>query len=371
MTSRLLFSGITVLDLTKVFSGPLATRYLADHGATVIKIEPEELPDPTRFYPPLKNGWSGYFEILNRNKQSINLNLKEIADYQKFIELVKTADVIVENMLPNVKTKLNIEYQTLKQHNPKIIVASLAGIDQNTNTKYYDLIAQAESGLLSLTGTPETPTKIGPSVVDAFSGANLAFAISSALFYREKNGIGQEISVSMLAGAMNLLEQNLIEYSVKQRNPKRPGNHDTAIAPFGVFKTSDGFIALAIGDDKIWNSFIAISEQFAELQSQRYISNQNRLDNLTELVQKIESIFSQFTTTQLVTLLKEHVIPCASIREMSDVASHEWFYESQALKKIEHPKLGTIIIPGNAIQFSTEAQHSYINAPELDTNKNV
>ena len=220
-----IFEGITILDLTKVFSGPIATRYFADWGARVVKIEDPTNPDPARGFPPLKNGASGYFELLNRNKESMLLNLKESEDLDKFYELVKSADVVVENMTPSVKKKLKVDYQTLKEINSTMIYASLAGYDQSSNKKCLDVIAQAESGLMSLSGYGE-PVKIGPAVIDAYAGMSLAWAISSALFRREKINEGGQVNVSMVGMAMDLLEQNLVEYSIvkKKSTPSRkPG----------------------------------------------------------------------------------------------------------------------------------------------------
>src|SRR5436190_764977 len=147
-----LFEGIRILDLTKVFSGPFATRQFADYGAEVIKIENTEHPDDSRQFPPLKNGWSGYFEILNRNKKGIGLNLKDEKDRKKFYKLCETSDIIVENLTPQTKYNLKIDYEKIKKINPTIIYASLSGINQKSNRKYYDVIAQAESGLMSLSG---------------------------------------------------------------------------------------------------------------------------------------------------------------------------------------------------------------------------
>jgi CoA:oxalate CoA-transferase len=163
-----IFKGIRILDLTKVFSGPFATRQFADFGAEVIKIENRDTPDDSRGFPPLKGNWSGYFEILNRNKKGISLNLKQTQDLQKFYKLCESADCIVENLTPRTKYNLKIDYEIIKQINPKIIYASLSGLGQNSNRKYYDVIAQAESGLMSLTGAEKIPMKIGLQLLTHF-----------------------------------------------------------------------------------------------------------------------------------------------------------------------------------------------------------
>lgn len=346
-----LFSGLTILDLTQVYSGPLATRLFADYGATVIKIEHPVKKDPSRNYPPIKHQWSGYFEILNRNKQCLELDLKAKKDKRAFLDLVKKADILVENYAPKTKTKLGIDYSKLHQLNPQLIYASLAGLDQNSNRKYFDLIAQAESGLMSLTGI-DKPTKIGPAVVDAVSGYNLAFAISSALYYRQRTGKGQWLSVSMLATAINLLEQNLIAYSVNKQNPKLPGNQDAAIAPFGIYQTKDSYIALAAGSDHLWQRLADYLQSLMPHPLDRFNTNVQRLRFQPELTKYIESCFSVLSTKKLIKELKAIEIPCAAVAQMSDVAVNKWFTRHKAVVSINHPKLGTCLVPGHSILFS-------------------
>lgn len=356
--STSIFTGITILDLTKVFSGPLATRYFADYGARVIKIENQRSPDPARAFPPLRNGMSGYFEILNRNKESLCLDLKSPADLHTFYELVKKADIVVENMTPSAKHNLKIDYGTLKKINPRLIYASLAGKDQNSDEKYFDIIAQAESGLMTLSGTKDHPTKIGPSVVDAFSGINLAFALAAALYDRKQSGHGQNVTLSMLGLSMNLLEQNLIEYTVTRKNPLPPGNQDTAIAPFGIYRAQNGSVVLAIGSAQIWDIFVAVFDKQKKL-LQHFSDNTIRLKKQSQLTKNIERLFAHYTVDKLVTIGKEHGIPIAKIATMADVAHNQWFYEQGALQEVNHPELGKIVVPGVPIKFSNYKKLPY------------
>jgi CoA:oxalate CoA-transferase len=360
-----IFTGVKLLDLTKVFSGPFATRQFADLGAEVIKVEHTDSPDDSRQFPPLHNSWSGYFEILNRNKKGITLNLKNTTGREVFYRLCKNADVIVENLTPNTKYNLQIDYETIKAYNPLLIYASLSGQGQSTNTKYYDVIAQAESGLMSLSGTEKIPMKIGPSVVDAFSGMTLAFAIASALFYRERTQLGQYIDVSMLGCAMNLLESNLVGYSLTGENPKRTGNKDNLIAPFGVYRTEDGFITIAIGSNTLWQKFVPLLKAQKEFDDSLFDSNAKRLTHAMKLTQIIESLTLSETTTSILAKLKTISIPCAQVAEMSDVAQNELLFQIGALVRIMHPSLGACIIPGNSIRFSTQKHSFYVHAPKV------
>jgi CoA:oxalate CoA-transferase len=337
---------------------------LADYGAEVLKIESGEFHDDSRAFSPLVNNWSGYYEILNRNKKSLLLNLKNADDLNRFYILCKECDIIVENLTPSTKYSLKVDYETVKNINPKLIYASLSGLGQNSDRKYYDIIAQAESGLMSLSGDG-SPTKIGPSVVDAFSGMTLAFAISSALYYRERHGVGMAIDVSMLGCSVNLLEQNLIEYSISKRNPSAPGNYDSAISPFGVYNAKDGTIVLAIGNNKIWNVFVSFLKLHTDIPEHLFETNEKRLHNMIELNTIINSVFALFHRKNLLKILSEKGIPSASVSEMSDVYENEWFYQSGALKKISHSKLGECVIPGRAINFSVYADDTYNEAPEI------
>ncbi len=365
-----IFSGVKVVDLTKVFSGPFATRMLADYGAEVIKIENEANYDDSRNFPPLRGSWSGYFEILNRNKKSISLDLKNDVDLHKLYELAKTADVFVENLTPNTKTKLKIDYETLKKINPKIIYASLSGLGQSSNEKYYDIIAQAQSGLLSLTGTKQQPIKIGPAVVDAFSGMTLAFSISSALFYKQKTGKGQYIDVSMLACAYNLLESNLISASLTKQNPDRTENQDNTISPFGIYKTKDGYIAIAVGNESLWKTFCQFLSKNQNINGEEFNSNAKRLEKQKELTAVIEKVFSTTDTTTLIQELKGLGIPVSKVNQMLDVLEDEFSFSQDFLISTADPEKGKYVSPGFSVKFSEQKDYTTTSAPKIgDNNK--
>ncbi len=360
-----IFTGVKVVDLTKVFSGPFATRMLADYGAEVIKIESIESYDDSRNYPPLKNNWSGYYEILNRNKKGVSLNLKNEKDLKIFYKLIKDADVFVENLTPSTKRKLKIEYEILKKINPTIIYASLSGLGQENDKKYYDVIAQAQSGLMSLSGYPNTPMKIGPSIVDAFSGLTLSFAISSALFYREKTGLGQYLDVSMLSCAMNLLESSLIEYSLTKTNPVPAGNHDNSISPFGAYKTKDGYIVVAAGSERIWADLSNFLKSHITYSEDLYSSNELRLKNNSTLNIIVEKVFSKYSVKDLEEELSNLNIPCSKVYEMSDVYLDIDNFKNKSLIRFKHSKLGECVIPGISVNFSSQSKLLIKEAPEI------
>lgn len=357
-----LFSGVKVIDLTRVFSGPFATRHFSDFGAEVIKIEPIT-GDDSRFFPPLVNSWSGYFELLNRNKKSLFLDLKKTSDLKKLYTLCKEADVFVENFSPGVKKRLGIEYETIRQLNQQIIYASVCGVSENVDKKYYDVIAQAESGLISLNGIDQD-MKISTSIVDAFSGMKLAFAISAALFDRERTQKGQKVTVSMKGSAFDLLEQNLIEVSVTHKNPEKVGNMDNAIAPFGLFKAKDGPIVLAIGNDVLWSKFTSfIKSQNVKYDDSLFLTNDQRIENIDQLKTIIEQAFSNFSKAEIVDTLNLLNIPCGEVKTMSGVLSDEENFKEGLLESYDIPDVGKVVVPTSGIFFSLHPHVNYIQAP--------
>jgi CoA:oxalate CoA-transferase len=355
-----IFQNITILDLTHVLSGPLATRHFADQGANIIKIEPIG-GDDSRCFPPIIGEWSGYFETLNRNKKSLVIDLKAQSGLERFYELCKTADLIVENFSPTIKTKLKIDYKTIKLINPKIIYASLYGINKDNPRKYYDIIAQGESGLASLNGNQVNRS----AILDAFTGMKLAFAISSSLFWRQKHGEGMEINVSMLGCGFDLLEQNLITTSITKQNPDT--TFDTAISPFGVFHTLTNDITIAIGNDNQWQVFVAkMNELGSDFNFEAYPTNQIRLYNAQIINSNIQIIFSQFSAADLYTKMQIVNIPCGIVATMKDVLNNQDNYSDQLLQKVDISKVGKVVVANGGILYTDHPATNYQNAPRLN-----
>ena len=366
----MLFQNIKILDLTRVLSGPLATRHLAVQGAMVIKIEPPT-GDDTRYFPPLMGDWSGYFEVLNHNKQSIVLDLKLVQDLERFYELCKSADVIVENYSPSVKNKLKINYEIVSKLNPKIIYASICGTTQESDRKYYDIIAQAESGLIDLNKTNNTT-----AIVDSFVATKLAFAIAGALYSRERTNQGQNISVSMLGCAFDLLEQNLIESSVIRQQAKvavakNIYQQDSAICPFGVFYTLTSDIAIATGNEKVWNIFCQfLAEKNSKFDFKSYISNQKRLDNKQLIYENIQKVLDNHTAESLHNQLQKLGIPSGIVSSMQDINDNQSYFEHGLLQKVDIPKIGKITVPTGGIYFENSPNVQYKPAPKLNQHTN-
>ena len=232
------FSGLVVIDLTRVLAGPFCTMLLAELGARVIKVENPDGGDDARHYEPFVDGKSAYFLSLNRGKESIPLNLKDPADRGVFLALVRRGDVLVENFRPGTLERLGLGFEQLREENPRLIYTAVSGFGHTgpwSGKPAYDLIVQAVGGLMSLTGAPGgSPTKAGTSVGDITGGHFAVFGIAAALYHRERTGRGMMVDVSMLDGQVAILESAVVRYALTGRAPTPLGNRHPSIAPFEV-----------------------------------------------------------------------------------------------------------------------------------------
>ena len=252
--------GIKVVDLTSALNGPFCTMMMADYGAEVLKIEPV-FGDQMRTWGPIdeESGESGFFAYVNRNKKGATLNLKTEKGKEMLMKLIKEADVLVENYKGGVTERLGIDYESVKKVNPNIIYASGSGFGQTSPLKHrpcYDIVAQAMGGMANLTGFPDTiPTKVGPSIADHVAGIYLYVGVATALVHRERTGEGQLVDVSMIDTIFSLLENSLVKYTMGGYIPERNGNIDPSIAPFDIFECKDGFVAIGVGNDRLFDKF--------------------------------------------------------------------------------------------------------------------
>ena len=298
--------GIRVLDLTQAYSGPFCTMNLADHGAEVIKIERPGSGDQTRGWGPMKNDYSGYYAYINRNKKGITLNLASDEGKQIFRELVKTADVVCENYKVGVLEKLGFSYDVLKEINPRIIYGSISGFGLEgplASRPCYDIVAQAMSGMMSVTGFADgPPCKIGPSIGDNYSGAYLCMGILMALYEREKTGVGRRIDVAMVDTLFSVMENFVVEYTIAGKTPHRAGNQDPSIAPFDSFHAKDGEFVMGCGTDKMFAALCQAMGREDLINNPLYITNLARCEHyLDGLKPEIEA----WTTTKTIAELEE------------------------------------------------------------------
>lgn len=365
-------AGLKVLDLSWVYSGPYCTFLLNDLGAEVVKIENPLAGDYTRYFPPLRNNWSGYFYMLNRGKKSMTLNLKEEKGKDIFLQLVKHFDVVTENFVPGVVDKLGIGYDRAREVNPRIIYASLSGFGSNGPYAQFpcvDPVAQAMGGLMSMTGYPgQAPLKTGPAIADALAGMNLAIGILAALQMRERTGRGQKLEVAMLDSVFAVLEEAVIRTSMTGDPLPARGNTDPLGAPWDAFPTADSrwVMVCGVGGDKFYEIYQAIGRTDI---AEAYRGNaQEDIERRSRDLGIINEVFAQWTKTrtadQVVEFCTEVRIPSGIVRDVNDLLKDPQIMAREMLVEVDHPYLGAVKTFNLPIKFfGAEAGISSHQAP--------
>ena len=363
--------GIRVLDLTQAYSGPFCTMNLADHGAEVIKIEVPNLGDQTRTWGPIYNGCSGYYSYVNRNKKGMTLNLKSEEGKKIFTELLKTADVVCENYKVGVLTKLGFPYEKMQEINPRIIYGSISGFGLEgplAPRPAYDIVAQAMSGMMTITGFPDGPaTKLGPSIGDNFSGAPLCMGILMALYEREKTGVGRRVDVAMMDTLFGVLENAVMDYTVLDKIPTRNGNADPAITPFDAFRAKDGDFVMGCGTDKMFAALCQVMGREDLITNPLYVTNDDRCKNYGK---GLKNDIEAWTTTKTIDEIEEIIvglkIPFGRILNVAEAAEHPQIAARNMIWKVYQPEMGKEIkMPGNPIKIHGEDDNIQHCAPAL------
>lgn len=364
------FEGLKVIDLTSALNGPFCTMFLADYGADVIKIEPVG-GEQSRHWGPIdeKSGESGFYGFVNRNKKGATLNLKSEKGLEMFYELVKDADVLVENYRGGVTKKLKIDYDTIKKINPNIIYASGSGFGQYgpiTHRPCYDIVAQAMGGMINLTGFKVTdPVKVGPSVADHVAGIYLMVGIGMALYHRERTGEGQHIDVAMFDVIFSLLENAIVNYTMDGVISQRNGNVDPSIAPFDVYRCKDGFVALGVGNNRLFAKFANTIGHPELLEDERYESNDLRCQNyIPELQLLIREWCADYTKKEIEEIMDEAGIPCGPVLDIKEAIEHPHIQARDMMVHCEHPTVGDMYFQGCVVKLS-ETPGGVESAPPL------
>lgn len=367
--------GIRVLDLTQAYSGPFCTMNLADHGAEVIKIERPGSGDQTRAWGPMKNDYSGYYAYINRNKKGVTLNLQEEEGKEIFRKLLATADVVCENYKVGVLTKLGFSYEEMKKINPRIIYASISGFGlegELSSRPAYDIVAQAMSGMMSVTGFADgPPCKIGPSVGDNYSGAYLCMGVLMALYQREKTGLGDRIDVAMVDTLFSVMENFVMEYTIDGKTPHRAGNQDPSIAPFDSFSAKDGDFVMGCGTNKMFAGLCQAMGREDLITNPLYETNIARCENyLTGEEGGLKAIVENWTKTKTLVELEEIIaglsIPFGNILTIPEAAEHPQLQSRNMLWEVEQPGMdATIKMPGTPIKIHSEEDKAQKGAPIL------
>lgn len=364
-------AGLKVIDLTSALNGPFCTMILADYGAEVIKIEPVN-GDQCRSWGPMdpKSGESGFFAQINRNKKSATLNLKSDKGRAMLYELVKDADIFVENYKGGVTKKLKVDYETIRQINPRIIYGSSSGFGQYgpiTHRPCYDIVAQAMGGMLNLTGyKDQDPVKVGPSVADHVAGIYLTVGILMALHHRDQTGEGQQIDISMVDTIFSLLENNIPYYTMAGIDPGRMGNVDSTIAPFDVYPCKDGFVALGVGNDPMWERFCQIIGHPELLDDPRYATNVSRFEHYEpELKNLLADWCRQYSKAEIEEIMDRGSIPCGPVLTVKEAVHHPHIQAREMIVHSQHPTIGDLQIQGCVMKMSATPGSVETPAPLL------
>ncbi|QGW85060.1 CaiB/BaiF CoA transferase family protein [Variovorax paradoxus] len=370
--------GIVVVDLTRVLAGPYCTMVLADLGARVIKVELPVLGDDARHSGPFidqegQGPVSGYFFSVNRNKESIALNLKSPEDREIFEALVEEADVLVENFSPGTMHKLGYDWDTVHARWPELVMASISGFGQTgpyRELPAYDMVVQAMGGIMSLTGEENgPPTRVGVSIGDIAAGMFGVMGIQAALLERHRTNRGKHIDVAMLDTQVALLENALVRYQVEGKVPGPIGSRHPSITPFGVFKAKDDPFVLAAGRDA---KFAVLCEQLgrAELaQDPRYTTNPLRCENHAALKADIEEALADKTAKQWMAIFKRAGVPCGPLYDVSQLMRDPQIAAREMLVELPLPSGSTLRTAGNPIKFAGDAAPDHRPAPALDQHR--
>lgn len=361
-------ANIKIIDLSRLLTGPYCTMTLADLGADVIKVEVPGRGDDARLFGPFRNGESGYFMTLNRNKRSITLDLRVPEGQAVLKDLIKDADIVLENFTIGTMDKWGLGYDELCKINPRLIYASITGFGQfgpYAERVAFDAIAQAMGGLMSITGYPDTPTRVGTSLGDINAGNFMSIGILAALIQRGRTGQGQRIDISMQDCIFAILENAVVRYTMSGQTPARIGSRHASVAPYDVFQASDGHVIIACANEATWQRLCKAMGKLQLIEDKRFLLNDNRSCNITELSAIINGWTGQFTMDEILAILQQYAVPGAPILTIADLASDPHIQARNMLVEIDHPVAGKVRIPGNPIKLSASEDSVERPAPVL------
>jgi formyl-CoA transferase len=349
--------GIRVLDLTRVLAGPFCTMLLGDMGAEIIKIETPGNGDDSRRYPPFIGEESAYFMNLNRNKKSVVLNLKNPKAKAIFLDLVEKSDVVIENFRPGTMEKLGIGYETIKSRNPRIVYTSISGFGHSGPKKDlpgYDIIGQAMGGIMSITGWPDSPpTRTGTAIGDVLAGLNACVGILSGIISVKNGGAGQKVDIALVDSVVSAMETIIQIYLVEQRVPQRTGNRYEFIYPYDTFKASDGWVIIAVGNNKLWKEFCNAIERPELLERPEFMDNYDRVQAHAEVKQIVEAWTKRRAVKEIVDFMLANKIPCAPIYSVEDVVADPHIANHRGMiRQTEHPIAGSVKVIGSPVNMS-------------------
>jgi crotonobetainyl-CoA:carnitine CoA-transferase CaiB-like acyl-CoA transferase len=350
-------SSLLVVDLTRVLSGPYCTMLLADMGARVIKVEQPGRGDDTRGWgPPFVEGESAYFLSINRNKQSLALDLKQPGARTVLDALLDRADVVVENFRPGTMERLGLGYEQVTATRPRLIYCSISGFGQTgprRDEPGYDAVVQAEGGLMSITGPSDGPPyRLGVAISDIVAGMFAAQGITLALYARERTGRGQRVDIGMLDTTAALLTYQAAIYFATGHAPGRLGNRHPTIVPYETFAASDGDFVVAVGNDEQWKRFCEVLELTSMGSNPMFATNRARVEHYDVIRPVLAHALETRTRGEWVAMLKKAGVPCGSVRDIGEVLQDAQIDARGMVATVEHARAGALRLLGVPIKLS-------------------
>jgi crotonobetainyl-CoA:carnitine CoA-transferase CaiB-like acyl-CoA transferase len=371
---------VLVVDLSRALAGPHATMMLGDLGARVVKVEAPGHGDDTRGWgPPFVSPDDGgdrestYFLSTNRNKESVALDLKADDDREVLTDLVRRADVLVENFRTGVLDRLGFGFEHLHDLNPRLVILSITGFGHDGpegGRAGYDQIAQGEAGLMSLTGSgPDDPQKVGVPIADLLAGMYGAYGVVAALHERDRTGEGSVVRTSLLAATVGVHAFQGTRWTVAGEVGRAQGNHHASIAPYGLFHCADGFVQIAVGSEKLWRRFC---EGFdLDPDTPGLETNSDRVGNREKTIEFVEAAFADWNAFDLLAKLADVGIPAGKVRAMDEVYAWDQVDSQGLVVDVEHDTLGRLRLPGPPLRFFDRAgsevtRTGHLPPPTLD-----
>lgn len=374
MKQEATLQGVKVIEICNVAAGPFCSMLLADMGADVIKIEHPDGGDTLRSWPPISDGYSENFASLNRNKKSVTLNLKSPADVQAARQLMRSADIVLENNRPGVMDRLGLGYADISQLNRQIVYCSISAYGQSgprSQEGGFDLTVQAMSGLMSVTGEADgPPVKCGVPVSDFSAGLYAAFAIVSALRMAERNGEGTHIDISMLGATLGIAALQTSEYFGSGNNPRKLGSAHPRNAPYQVFRCKQGYFGMAAGNNSLWKSVCQVVGRPELFDDARFTSTSLRAQHQQALLEIMESIFASEDAQYWLEQFRAAGVPCAPINQYSDVLADEQVAHMDWVQNISLPNGLTARTFASPIRFDGQTSRIGVGPPALGEHNN-
>ena len=350
-------SGYRVLDLSRILAGPYCTMILGDQGADVIKVERPGTGDDTRTWgPPFAGGESAYYLSCNRNKRSITIDLKNPAGADLVREIAKTSDVFIENFTPGLTKRFGLDYDTLRELNPRLVYCSISAYGQDgpyRDRPGYDMVLSAVGGLMWITGERDgNPCKVGVAITDVLTGVYASGAITAALLWRERSGRGQYVDCSLLDAQVSALANIGSNYLVAGQEATRWGTAHESIIPYQVFAAKDRPIAIAVANQKLWVNFCRVVGKEEWLEDPRFETNPKRVENRDAMLPLVAELMAAKTCDEWMELFVEAAIPCGPVNDMQHLFSDPQVVHREMIAEVPHATIGTLRLSGIPIKYS-------------------